>query len=641
MSNSSFPETEPDADNIAGNNEDGSDDNESIPDDLPPLVERDPFPRDSFDSNNDRTDDSDESDSDFEEIDAEEDTEDDDDDDEEEEDHYVDYEQMIMESEMHRIIQRMAVFEDRTWSDEEDEPVDNTNSNSNGHNHTCTCPACLMNRIPGSTDFRDDQETENGGTEVPLHREASPCAVCMEPETLTRSFADLPCCGPAKDTGSPYDTSSTRFCRKCFSRCIAMHRCAVPSKDSVVEIAGECPRCKKILVLQKSKTEAQYERDSLRVRPLYKRTKAQLPSSEALFWYIARNGNKNDVTYRPHLVILALCSNPSYIPEELFFNFSATHEDLRTLCQWGLLRKKETPQKWYQTFEKLTNILFNDLHLTPLVWLWEGLASIVEPRLESAKTAIYDWKVSQIYRSIREKIPIDAMQEATAVYCMDPLIHSELRSFVFFYIQESEADPKDDWNLMPPILEDVQVTSEQMGLLVIIKEKNCYDRCALGVGIFLGASLRAFRKLHIWKGLWLINHALSLVVLSAKNFGIPPLCDWPELDQPTTSSWRKVLQKTRWQWHLLTGCNVVLAMQIWKILRQLLTIGWDLVVGASFCLAAGKIVASFTPKKQAQKEWLPIAQYAACTIVVLHLGWNSGLHNAIKDVVYRNRKQEL
>ena len=630
---------------ITGIIEDGSDYSDSVPDDLPPLIERGPFPRDSFGSNSENNDGSDESeedemDSDYEDIGADEDTEDEDE--EEEDQDYYEFNQMMESEEMLRIIQRINVL--NRWSDDEDEPVHDTNNiNSNNHSYTCTCPACLVKRIPGSTDFTDNDETETWGTEVPLHPEASPCAVCMEPETWTRTFVDLPCCGPAKDTKSPYDTSSTRFCKKCFSRCIAMHRCAVPCEVSVVQMAGECPRCKKILVLEDSKTEAIYERDSLRPRPLHKRTKAQLPSTEALFWYVARNGNKDNAKYRPYLATLALCSNPSYIPEELLFEHSQTPEELRQLCQWGLLRKKETTKEWLQKnkmFTILTSILFNDLHLIPLRRLWEVLASIVGPRWESAKTTIYDWKLSQLYRAIREKLPIEAVREEAAVYSMDPLVHSQLRAFALLYIQESEKY-EDERHLMPPILKDVTVTTEEMGLLLIVKLRNCRTSCAIGAWISLLAAKRALRKLHLWKGLWLVNHALSLVILATKELGVPPLCDWPERNTVQPSSWRRTLQNTRWQWHLLTGCNIVLAMQIWKILRELLKIGWDLVVGASFCLVVGKIITSFTAKPQCHEEWLKLTQYAACAIVVLHLGWNSWLHHAIQEALYRNPKHEV
>lgn len=634
MSDSSLPDTEADVDNMAGNHDnymypafrlptpsDSSDDSNYESD----HSER-PNPGESSDSNSENNCDPDESeeeemDSDYEDI-------GDEDDDEE----GIDYDEVI-ESEMLQIIQQI-VFEG-AWSDDEDEqhdgffPNPDDDDGDNGHRYTCTCPSCLMKIIPGSTDFTDSKETDKWGTEVPLHPEASPCAVCMEPETWTRTFVDMPCCGPASSTRTPYDTSSTRFCQKCFCRCIAMHRCAVPCQDSMVQMAGECPRCKKILVLQESKTDSLQDYfDS--TRPLYARTKPQLPSCEALFWYVARNGNKDTAKYLPYLVTLALCSNPSYIPEELLMERNETPEELRTLCQWGLLLKKETNK----TVEQLHRILFKDLYLAPLGRLWEGLVSIVEPKLASVKTAIYDWKLSQIYRSVRETLRIEESQDRTAVYCMDPIFHSQLRQYVLLYVHPSK-DSEEDFYLMSPILKGVSITTDQMSKLVIIQERSSRILCARGAWASFRASSKALRRLHLWKGIWLTNHALSLFVLSVKELGVPPICDWCDSNKTVA------LHKTRFRWHLLTVCNIILTIQIWKIVWEIFWIGWNLLVGASVCLVVGKIVGAFTDKRQHHEEWLVIAQIAACAFAVLYVGWNLGLHNTIKDVVYLNLKQEL
>ena len=322
-------------------------------------------------------------------------------------------------------------------SEESDDDEDDDATTSVEHN-SCTCPQCVMDRIIGcrrccdeglnSDDDDDDDDTkknsnnndddDNGNDDdddTPLDGSASPCAICMEPETRKRRFAHLPCCSGSRvnvnvtanntnnntascsklddgkhetnelNTLATVDTSSTRFCHKCLVKYLircgwGVHRTpetnnndnqtSTTSNDdnnyatnskAEAQLAGECPRCKKLLVLEeflppekKREDELKLEHEAsrqLRQRrkkiSYFNRTRAAIPSTEAIFWYIANrfhgdNDNRfgfpnssssSSTHYRIHLVTLTTCPNPYYIPEELLLDNYGSAERIRLLCQ--------------------------------------------------------------------------------------------------------------------------------------------------------------------------------------------------------------------------------------------------------------------------------------------------------------------
>mmetsp|Transcript_2005 Transcript_2005/g.4345 ORF Transcript_2005/g.4345 Transcript_2005/m.4345 type:complete len:189 (+) Transcript_2005:230-796(+) len=95
----------------------------------------------------------------------------------------------------------------------------------------CTCPQCVMDRIIGfhrccneGLDSDDDDHHHNDtkkddnsnhdnnrDNNTPLDCSASPCAICMEPETRKRGFSYLPCCSGSRVNPSPPPTPVRRI----------------------------------------------------------------------------------------------------------------------------------------------------------------------------------------------------------------------------------------------------------------------------------------------------------------------------------------------------------------------------------------------------------------------------------------------
>jgi hypothetical protein len=467
--------------------------------------------------------------------------------------------------------------DDKEYEDYENDENDDDDSDSDSD--PCACPHCLMDRIIGCKDCWDDgsvesdndneSESENDSEnenekvhdsdnddEILLDPDASPCAICMEPETAKRRFVHLPCCGTTTattrrtvtamtmamtsmememeqdpDSGKgrcPVDTSSTRFCQKCIARYLVTNGCAVPcspgtstnngcnrasndvsvtnnsntTKNNVhtnnramAQLAGECPRCKKILVLKELNPDTIYasttstttsstticsaaataaEASSVPLRmscpnnntkhitktPMYRHTVVATPSTEALFWYVAwyHKGSgrmaETNAEYRTVLLTVAACPNPNWIPEELLLNNSGSPETIRNLCQWGLLYRGNNTntntntnttrgrlQHQLKTFQRRI------LHVLPgrPLWsnstgssirnrLWKGMAVVFGPRLESARSNMHNWKISHGVRlasEIFQRLP----NREGIVYSIDPLVQSELRSLVARYLQ--------------------------------------------------------------------------------------------------------------------------------------------------------------------------------------------------------------
>ena len=100
-------------------------------------------------------------------------------------------------------------------SDDDDDDDDDTFVNG----ERCNCSDCLMKRIVGCKNCFDEDSVGENDESCPissgnnnkdlLDPEASPCAICLEPETAKRPFVHLPCCQPTSTTkDSPSNDSS-------------------------------------------------------------------------------------------------------------------------------------------------------------------------------------------------------------------------------------------------------------------------------------------------------------------------------------------------------------------------------------------------------------------------------------------------
>eukprot|EP00533_Pseudo-nitzschia_delicatissima_P016282 CAMPEP_0197274848 /NCGR_PEP_ID=MMETSP1432-20130617/13166_1 /TAXON_ID=44447 /ORGANISM="Pseudo-nitzschia delicatissima, Strain UNC1205" /LENGTH=148 /DNA_ID=CAMNT_0042740687 /DNA_START=98 /DNA_END=541 /DNA_ORIENTATION=- len=111
-------------------------------------------------------------------------------------------------------------------------------------------------------------------------------------------------------------------------------------------------------------------------------------------------------------------------------------------------------------------------HLKRALWgLWQGMEWIAGPYLESARNSAYTWRVSKLLLYMNKSFQEQSKHEGSAVYCMDPLVHSELRSLVFrhlhcfdkeewlddyedFDCDEHEREEDDAIKLLPPLLRE-------------------------------------------------------------------------------------------------------------------------------------------------------------------------------------------
>jgi len=531
--------------------------------------------------------------------------------------------------------------------DDENNDDDDVYSDLDEDFDPCTCPNCLMDRITMDeepVDSNRDDHLCDEFFERPLNPDASPCAICMDPETASRRFVHLPCCSPV---GTDMDPSSTRFCQKCLTRCLVTTGCAVPSKcpKSLMraQLMGECPRCKQLLVLNDlTPDECEVEtsiNNTSTLTPLYKRTRVAMPTTDALFWYVARNGKTVGVKYRAYLVTLAVCPNPHFIPEELLFQNIMTPERLRILCQWGLIRKQTTTQEWLQRYkagvalEKVARVSLE--HLKRAIWvLWQGMEWIAGSYLESARYSASNWRVSKLLLYMKQSIQEQSKHEGSVVYCMDPLVHSELRSLVFrhlhcfdkdewvddyedFDCDEHEREEDDAVKILAPLMREA--TKKEQDDIDDFCWRNCHQQCLLKAWDASCSAHRAFRRLSLFRGLWLTNLALSLALLSLTYVGLPPLVDWPA---PKPNSWI-----ARWRWHLLTGLNLFLVKVAFGVVVKLLGICADLLLEAVVCIGAGKVIEAWTPQKgkREKNEWITASQTFSCVFGFFYFVWKAYL----------------
>lgn len=191
-----------------------------------------------------------------------------------------------------------------------------------------------MTRFGLSEDDDMNLDDDDGDVLDPM---ASPCAICMEPETTKRKFVNLPCCGGTLVES----TTSTRFCQQCVIQYMARtgngvpeDMCSSSSKNS--NLVGECPRCKRLLVLKGSKPTRSQKKKKI---PFYQRTQLVPANAHQYHWYIA---SVDGGSYRVYLLTLAWC-DPSFVPEELLLHDSSSADRIEHLCQWGILEKVKMP----------------------------------------------------------------------------------------------------------------------------------------------------------------------------------------------------------------------------------------------------------------------------------------------------------
>jgi hypothetical protein len=272
---------------------------------------------------------------------------DDDDDDDYDEDYIVDEEQMHEEDsddDRPSLPEFLGIISRMMDNNEEDDD-DSTGS-------PCTCPHCVIRALLGrdadsdsDDDDNDDHRNHNtdNNTVVDDDPNAPTCAICLEQETIKRPFFVLPCCGG--HDGKAESSSSTRFCRRCVTKCIA--RNGIPSSQKFM--VGECPRCKHLLVLQEEKQQQQEQPPPQKNNPKRsntkddpkrnkRRTTTQLTKANIhhMHWYI---GKKDGGSYRLYLVALAF-SCAHHMPIELLdLSETGSEERIAHLCHWGLLQR--------------------------------------------------------------------------------------------------------------------------------------------------------------------------------------------------------------------------------------------------------------------------------------------------------------
>jgi hypothetical protein len=107
-------------------------------------------------------------------------------------------------------------------------------------------------------------------------------------------------------------------------------------------VAGECPRCKRLLLLEAKNLNNSSSRSRSRTSNVSRtsssnkrfRYKVQLAKSPHIMWYASKRG----MIYR-FLLLTIVLANPHYIPIELLVR-GEDDEFFQNLCQWGLIHKK-------------------------------------------------------------------------------------------------------------------------------------------------------------------------------------------------------------------------------------------------------------------------------------------------------------
>mmetsp|Transcript_8530 Transcript_8530/g.20860 ORF Transcript_8530/g.20860 Transcript_8530/m.20860 type:complete len:754 (+) Transcript_8530:261-2522(+) len=566
----------------------------------------------------------------------------------------------------------------------------------------CACPTCLIDQIVGYQDCFDDDSVDEDD-EPPLNREASPCAICMEAETAKRRFVHLPCCGTLamgsdpKSGAIPVDTSSTRFCQKCLVKHLVTNGCAVlcdtmNSNDTdanenrtsktaaIAQLAGECPRCKKLLVLEECATEespsqntddacdatrvplhqsSNSSQKSLSSLPYYRRTRATIPSTEALFWYVARcntrNGGMSDPDYRTFLLTMAMCPDPSFIPEELLLNNSGSPERIRQLSQWGMLRRRQTNRgrllkfPTAVAFKRMLHALLERIKKPKNCFdrIWLGIASLFGARLRTIWSCVNGWisleaAISALRSAVEafRRLP----NRAGFVYEIDPSFQSELRSLVLRHLWcsvngdgsnrgyecDRDYEPAYDGNgalrLLPP--PRLPPNEDDWQSFEAVCEDNGRQQCFLEASNSFASAWMAARRFRLLRCLRLIDQGMSLGLLSTRFLGLPPITDWSAggrdpvaSDRTTRIPTAEGTRATRWRWHVLSGLNALLLHLGIRIAAQVAGVAAHLVLAASLCHTAGILLER--PKAPGARTARSVEKRRiACGVVVLaYVSW--------------------
>lgn len=357
--------------------------------------------------------------------------------------------------------------------DEEDDDDDDDDSGP------CTCPHCMMERFGCEEAEISDSEEES---EAPLDPNASACAICMEPETSTRKFLHLPCCD---GVGQAATASSTRFCQKCVARYMAKNGSGVPKTDprsDVGMLAGECPRCKHLLVLEEDDPSSYTDH-----RPFYKRTRAVKASTQSLHWYIAR---KDGGQYRAYLLTLGWCQ-PHYIPEELLLNDTGSMNRITHLCQWGLLEKV----KGSSTAANKKSFLSDRVrHFSK--WLHQQCPDAFDD----------------------PDSPCSLPNTAGWVYQIDPQTQLELQKLMLLHL---EIDSDDDF---------------QLRLTPWDSEENGRRHSFMVACNFTASAWMALCKFRFTRAIRMLNRGVSLALMSSKRL-LPPVSEWSDVPSRRAACW--------------------------------------------------------------------------------------------------------
>lgn len=360
---------------------------------------------------------------------------------------------------------------------EEAEAHDNDDDDDNSG--PCTCPHCMMERFGCEDEEVSESEDDS---EPPLDANASPCAICMEPETATRKFLQLPCCD---GVGQAATSSSTRFCQKCVARYMAKSGCGVPKTDprsDVGMLAGECPRCKHLLVLEEEDPTSYTDH-----RPFYKRTRAVKASAQSLHWYIAR---KDGGQYRAYLLTLGWCQ-PHYIPEELLLNDTGSLNRITHLCQWGLLQKV----KGSSTAANQKSFLSERAHR-------------FQKYLHEKCPDGFDDPDS----------PCNLPNTAGWIYQIDPQTQLELQKLLLLHMEIGDDDDL------------------QLRLTPWDSEENGRKQSFMVACNFTASAWMALCKCRFGRAVRMLNRGMSLALMSSKRL-LPPISAWSTTPRRRAACW--------------------------------------------------------------------------------------------------------
>jgi hypothetical protein len=395
-----------------------------------------------------------------------------------------------------------------------------------------------------------EEEDDDDLEEMLLDEAVSPCAVCLEPETTGRPFCHFPCCGgDGKEA-----TSTLRFCKKCLVKCFSKEsfngRDEPKHNNSAWKqaglLAGECPRCKHLLVLQDdgNDTTKKIKNKGL---PRYKRIQPVLASTETLFWYISNHESGDS---RPYLLTAAL-GEAGYIPEELLLDNGGSQREIAKLCQWGLLTKQK------RRFREAA--IARKLHL----FLHKKFPKYIgHPDFDTDSST--------------------APNSTGSVYSVKPDKQIELQNL---FSKHLEVDITE---------EGVKVAMHTCGTLP--KVEHSRKQCMLVALNCAQSALIALRKFRLGRAIRIANRGCTLALLSS-NYVLPAVTEWPSRASFHTGSW-----------YALTTLNLTLSwfgLQMVKTgFRLLGSLLWIGAYGAGGFLTAWLVGSCLVTPQTRWKRWI-------------------------------------